>query len=450
MNLDSDIVNASSAPFNQNASGDLMGRMQAGSSLASNTGPNLDLKANSSNSKPNVGVGTGGDLSSKLAPDTFKKSNLSDSFADPKKSFLESITKKGEADTKKKTTENKKDEVKASGDDKAADPAETEEGEEKKPAEGKKKKRARWKKPKDKPNRPLSAYNLFFQAQRVEMLGDSAPNANAVVRAGKRIHRKTHGKIGFAEMARVIGQKWKSLPADEKQPFEEQAAKEKKRYATELENWKEEQKRKAAASKKSAKQAARLKAEMEANAAAGGDSSATDAQLRMRMMMAQAGGDLGASGRGQGDVDYLRALQERQQRAAFLSRSGMMGDMFSSQYPNAAEASASALLQQFQGGGSGGDLSTPQEVQVQLLELQKQQLELQQKQLRLQAAMNQHGGPGSPAGVMPQGIGFGIGPSAAAAQQQLQQHPGQFGQSPDANTAAQYAAMMRSRQGFGM
>jgi hypothetical protein len=104
-------------------------------------------------------------------------------------------------------------------------------------------KNKKWKKPRDKPNRPLSAYNLFFAHQRAEMLGDAAPTPEQE-ELKKRIHCKTHGKIGFGEMARTIGAKWKALGPDQKKVFEDMALKEKERYQKELATWKEAQKNK--------------------------------------------------------------------------------------------------------------------------------------------------------------------------------------------------------------
>lgn len=101
--------------------------------------------------------------------------------------------------------------------------------------------RKKWKKPKDKPNRPLSAYNLYFQQERISMVGDCP---KVLDRNDNRLHRKTHGKVSFSEMAKVIGSKWKSLPASEKKPFEEKAAKLKEQYAIDLKVWKEKQKEK--------------------------------------------------------------------------------------------------------------------------------------------------------------------------------------------------------------
>jgi hypothetical protein len=112
-----------------------------------------------------------------------------------------------------------------------------------KPPVKKRRPRKKWKKPKDKPNRPLSAYNLFFQQERAAMVGDRSNNKNTSGDGNnsvdetlsdqsnsnssnnnndikRRVHRKTHGKIGFAEMARSIGARWKTLPSSDKQVFE--------------------------------------------------------------------------------------------------------------------------------------------------------------------------------------------------------------------------------------
>ena len=107
----------------------------------------------------------------------------------------------------------------------------------------KKRTRKRWKKPVGKPNRPLSAYNLYFKKERARMLGDAAEKTEPE-QGKKRVHRKTHGKIGFAEMARIIGAKWKTLSDDEKEEFVKVAATEKEKYAKDLANWREEQEKK--------------------------------------------------------------------------------------------------------------------------------------------------------------------------------------------------------------
>jgi len=107
---------------------------------------------------------------------------------------------------------------------------------------------------KPRPTRPLSAYNLFFQAERKNMLEELPVRAR-----GKPRH--SHGKIGFADLARKIAAKWKALTKEEREPFDEQAAVEKKRYAKEMKVWKKEQ--------EEAKQALRREHEMMVRARTG-------------------------------------------------------------------------------------------------------------------------------------------------------------------------------------
>jgi hypothetical protein len=59
-----------------------------------------------------------------------------------------------------------------------------------------------------------------------------------VRKAKKRRHRKSHGKIGFADLAKTIAEKWKTLDAESRKVFEACAAKEKERYQREIKEWK--------------------------------------------------------------------------------------------------------------------------------------------------------------------------------------------------------------------
>ena len=70
----------------------------------------------------------------------------------------------------------------------------------------------------DKPKRPLSAYNLFFHHERKHLL-DRLP----VRPQGKP--RRSHGKMGFVQMVRLMGKKWKALGSETKSVFEAMAAK---------------------------------------------------------------------------------------------------------------------------------------------------------------------------------------------------------------------------------
>ena len=107
-------------------------------------------------------------------------------------------------------------------------------------------KKRTWKKPKGKPKRPLSAYNIFFQQERKEIISllpeDNTIRDDGLTDEQRRIkHRKTHGKISFADLARTIAEKWKSLNESEKGAFESRASAEKERYQSELDVWKQTQ-----------------------------------------------------------------------------------------------------------------------------------------------------------------------------------------------------------------
>jgi hypothetical protein len=109
-------------------------------------------------------------------------------------------------------------------------------------------KRRTWRKPEDKPKRPLSAYNLFFQLER-ERLVSGDPEKNVLLedisavcdqhkqKKAKRKHRKTHGKIGFADLARTIAARWRNLKPQTKSMYEGCASTEKARYQKEVAVW---------------------------------------------------------------------------------------------------------------------------------------------------------------------------------------------------------------------
>lgn len=88
-------------------------------------------------------------------------------------------------------------------------------------------------------SRPLSAYNIFFKVQRYLII-TGKPNeldiktiheiASTPNFRGKRIHRKSHGKIGFSELAKEISQRWKTCDKNVKVHFKELARKDRARY----------------------------------------------------------------------------------------------------------------------------------------------------------------------------------------------------------------------------
>lgn len=88
-----------------------------------------------------------------------------------------------------------------------------------------------------KPKRLLTAYNFFFQAERGRLL-DSLPSKN------ESKSRRSHGKIGFADLARTISKRWKSLDKDGRGVYDELADQDKIRYEREMKAWNVFQKRK--------------------------------------------------------------------------------------------------------------------------------------------------------------------------------------------------------------
>jgi hypothetical protein len=116
------------------------------------------------------------------------------------------------------------------------------------------------------PVRALSAYNFFFRDERERIINcqdDVDPlepnslksNRNPASlneakkkqllaghwyrdRSVKRRHRKTHGKIAFTALSKVISQAWRDLPDSEKAFYREVAAEDLERYQRELEQYK--------------------------------------------------------------------------------------------------------------------------------------------------------------------------------------------------------------------
>ena len=114
-------------------------------------------------------------------------------------------------------------------------------------------KKARPKKPKNKPKRPLSAYNIFFRDERANILAgipdkdededdvDDDENDDGLdakkKSSGKKRKRPPHGKIGFESLAKIVGQRWKELKPDELAKYKKLADVEMVRYRSEMESY---------------------------------------------------------------------------------------------------------------------------------------------------------------------------------------------------------------------
>jgi hypothetical protein len=318
--------------------------------------------------------------------------------------------------------------------------------------EKKKRRKKKWKKPKDKPSRPLSAYNLFFQHERAIMLGKDAPT-DADEEMKKRVHCKTHGKIGFADMARSIGSKWKSMDAEAKKMYETQASAEKMRYTEELAAWKEEQKSKSQMGDDTESVSRRDSVAIGARASNSvGAESSSSAGLMEQSQPSAAGKTVlsdfsqhrmseshmpsAAMPQSNMSLEYLRALREQRQLDAAL-----FGRQFESplmQYPNAAEASANILMQHFQGQASVAQLPhasldalmhlqtgvaqdrtrAQSSLDALMQQIQNEQAEIARKQESVEALMQQlHGGGNTDTVARSQAL-----PQAASVDALLQQY----------------------------
>ena len=103
-----------------------------------------------------------------------------------------------------------------------------------------------------KPLKTLSAYNFFFRHERERLLDDekgsesddefySFSKKQSLLydhwyrdRSQKRSHRKSHGKISFATLSRIVAQRWKALPENRKMFYQDLAAEDLKLYRHEL------------------------------------------------------------------------------------------------------------------------------------------------------------------------------------------------------------------------
>lgn len=109
-------------------------------------------------------------------------------------------------------------------------------------------KRPTRKKPKDKPKRPLSAYNFFFKEEREKILKvvlseentkeENDPEADDYITDEMMTRlRKEGGKVSFEEMGKLIGQRWKNIDPDRLSKYSEMAAEDTERYKKEMQSY---------------------------------------------------------------------------------------------------------------------------------------------------------------------------------------------------------------------
>mmetsp|Transcript_23941 Transcript_23941/g.33599 ORF Transcript_23941/g.33599 Transcript_23941/m.33599 type:complete len:341 (+) Transcript_23941:1594-2616(+) len=106
-------------------------------------------------------------------------------------------------------------------------------------------KRPTKKKPKDKPKRPLSAYNFFFKEEREKILKivlaedpdkvENDPDSEDFIDDGMMIRlKKEGGKVSFEEMGKLIGQRWKNIDPDRLAKYSEMASEDTERYKKDM------------------------------------------------------------------------------------------------------------------------------------------------------------------------------------------------------------------------
>mmetsp|Transcript_29960 Transcript_29960/g.49451 ORF Transcript_29960/g.49451 Transcript_29960/m.49451 type:complete len:338 (-) Transcript_29960:99-1112(-) len=109
-------------------------------------------------------------------------------------------------------------------------------------------KRPTRKKPKDKPKRPLSAYNFFFKEEREKILKvvlseentkeENDPEGTDYISEEMMTRlRKEGGKVSFEEMGKLIGQRWKKIDPDRLSKYSELAAEDTERYKKEMQSY---------------------------------------------------------------------------------------------------------------------------------------------------------------------------------------------------------------------
>ena len=98
-------------------------------------------------------------------------------------------------------------------------------------------KKTRAKKPDGMPQRPLSAYNLFFKEQRERIVNERTEQLRAQQTTNIARRRIKKAKISFEELAKIIGVLWKNIDPQELQRLKSLAAVEAERYKVEMDEY---------------------------------------------------------------------------------------------------------------------------------------------------------------------------------------------------------------------
>lgn len=84
----------------------------------------------------------------------------------------------------------------------------------------------------------LSAREQILNGTDFKATAEDAARMSAQHKTKKRReHRKSHGKISFQDLSKMIAQRWKDLAEDQKQVFEEQAMLEKEERQQKMRQW---------------------------------------------------------------------------------------------------------------------------------------------------------------------------------------------------------------------
>jgi len=76
-----------------------------------------------------------------------------------------------------------------------------------------------------RPRRPLTCYNIFFTYERAVLLGEDIDPRSIIEgmysksKRPRRVHRKSHGKISFKDLADHVSSAWRNLNAEKKDIF---------------------------------------------------------------------------------------------------------------------------------------------------------------------------------------------------------------------------------------